>query len=844
MDIQAKRKDIIKNITIIFLIIMLVLTFFSSTIMNRSLPEVAAQYAFSGQITTSVRATGTTTANENYQVILEEGRVIHSVNVRRGDKVQEGDLLFTLEEGDSTELQEAQEALAKAELDYENWKLKTTTDIANAERDIRYKTEDLTKIKNRGIMSTLNTSEQEKAIKELEKLLGSYQRALALLDVEDAEIEMNNKLAAIAAAEEAIKAAEDISKTAEAAIQTAEDAIDAAEGEIDAAQTDVKNAEKAYKAAGSVYEDKSAAYNELRQNITDNSTEQLEQQLLTANRGIEDQTIELQRLQKNFDDKQKELDALKEKHKSLKRILETAESIYNGTIGDEVIIQSNIASYQGTITRLSALPELTEEETIELANARGNLSYYQSLLSAIASEQSNAMQEFNEAKSNYTANENAIKQAEEQIASMTLTLEDKTRTLSRAESDRDAIIKKIEYIQSLPTKEEQQALLDEAKKHMDNAEIARDLAQDAHAESQETYNDKVAAKTKAEANYQDVLADYQDTLTDCQEAKAEYQAAEAEYEAAKAAYEAAQTAYKTTKKNAHALDAVYPRDQLETMIENTELELKLSREALEDLKNNAGGNTDGYANYNAYVEAITAQQRSIETLKNDLARSREENALEEPTYTAAIARAKQTVERISETAGSNEIYAKVSGTINSISVTAGQEIKAQTVLAEIEKSSQGYSVELSMTTEQAKRIAVGQAATILYYWGTTPEAVVESIKPSQSDPQNTRIVTLVLNGDITAGQSFTFSLGERSANYDNVVPSSAIREDSNGKFVLVVEAKNTPIGNRYTAVRRDVEVIAEDDTNTAVTGLTGGEFVITTSQTPISAGQQVRLSDN
>ena len=62
--------------------------------------------------------------------------------------------------------------------------------------------------------------------------------------------------------------------------------------------------------------------------------------------------------------------------------------------------------------------------------------------------------------------------------------------------------------------------------------------------------------------------------------------------------------------------------------------------------------------------------------------------------------------------------------------------------------------------------------------------------------------------------------------------------------MLVVEAKNTPIGNRYTAVRRDVEIIAEDDTNAAVSGLTGGEFVITTSTTPISAGQQVRLSDN
>ena len=137
MELNARRKDIIKNITIIFLIIMLVLTFFSSTIMNRSLPEVAAQYAYSGQITTSVRANGVTEANENYQVILEEGRIIHTVHVRRGDKVNTGYLLFTLEEGESTELQEAQDALAKAELDYEKWQLLTKSKIADAEREIR-----------------------------------------------------------------------------------------------------------------------------------------------------------------------------------------------------------------------------------------------------------------------------------------------------------------------------------------------------------------------------------------------------------------------------------------------------------------------------------------------------------------------------------------------------------------------------------------------------------------------------------------------------------------------------------------------------------------------------------
>ena len=50
--------------------------------------------------------------------------------------------------------------------------------------------------------------------------------------------------------------------------------------------------------------------------------------------------------------------------------------------------------------------------------------------------------------------------------------------------------------------------------------------------------------------------------------------------------------------------------------------------------------------------------------------------------------------------------------------------------------------------------------------------------------------------------------------------------------------------SRYTATRVDVQELAKDDTNTAVTGLSSGDFVITTSTKPIEAGTQVRLVDN
>ena len=52
----TKRREWVKNAAIIFLTIMLLLTFFSNTIMNYSLPEVATQYVQTGTITAKVRA--------------------------------------------------------------------------------------------------------------------------------------------------------------------------------------------------------------------------------------------------------------------------------------------------------------------------------------------------------------------------------------------------------------------------------------------------------------------------------------------------------------------------------------------------------------------------------------------------------------------------------------------------------------------------------------------------------------------------------------------------------------------------------------------------------------------
>lgn len=116
---KVKKRGWVKNAAIIFLSVMLVLTFFSNTIMKHSLPEVAAQYVQSGAISAKIRGTGTVTANESYEVKTDQTREVLSVPVKVGDDVKVGDTLVFFGEAESKELDAAQKELDDLMLKYQ-----------------------------------------------------------------------------------------------------------------------------------------------------------------------------------------------------------------------------------------------------------------------------------------------------------------------------------------------------------------------------------------------------------------------------------------------------------------------------------------------------------------------------------------------------------------------------------------------------------------------------------------------------------------------------------------------------------------------------------------------------
>ncbi len=196
-----------------------------------------------------------------------------------------------------------------------------------------------------------------------------------------------------------------------------------------------------------------------------------------------------------------------------------------------------------------------------------------------------------------------------------------------------------------------------------------------------------------------------------------------------------------------------------------------------------------------------------------------------------------------------QIVSDVNGVVKEINVSAGSSTDPNNAVMTIEVPDRGYQVTMSVTNEQAQKVVIGDSAEIStgYWGGSDMQARLVGIR---SDTQNTQggnnklLVFDVTGSSVESGTQASISIGQRSQNYETIVPNSAVRSDANGSFVLMVVAKSSPLGNRFVATRVDVTVLAKDDVNTAVSGgISAYDMVLTTATKPVEDGMLVRLPD-
>ncbi len=632
MDVKVKKRAWVKNAVIIFLSIMLVLTFFSNTIMNRSLAEVATQYVNSGSISAKIRGTGTVSANSPYEVSIKEGRIIQSVMVQVGDTVEIGDVLIKLTEDADTQLKEAQDALDQLKYDYQ----------------------------------------------------------LLLLEMASADYTRENR--------EISKMKEDIAEA-----EAERDKLYVSDAEISAAKIAVNSAQTKYDKA------KEAA-----------------------------------------DEAQAALDAFNESYGS-------SES------GD---ISTVAEAFQNAKTKLEATKlQYQADNDIFIAAA-----------TKWCAEDSNRYELSAYADALY-----------ELIMGAKISTDDPQENANALTNPASANIP--DYTKYFGTTETEYMAYATAYSKMKSAQAAYNEAWETYQNS--GYDSMVdAARKTLEANQQETTK----LVTAAEKELTDAKASQEELEKKKADYKTADD----------AIDE--KRDGLEEAIFN------LSQSQKD-------------ANKQAQKDQLNLAQK-----KKDL---EEQQAL---------------VDKLSSGEAIYEITANAAGVVSSINAVAGKTTVPDETLMVIDQTDRGFTLSFSVTTQQAQKVKVGDKAevsTSSWWFDGVIDATLTGISANPTDPKNSKILNFTITGDVSGGDQLTLSIGERSQNYDLIVPKSALRTDSNGTYVLLMEQKASALGNRYYATRVDVEVIASDDTQSAVSGgLSSGDFVITSSSKPVEAGDQVRLTEN
>ena len=673
MDEQVVKlkRGWVKNAAIVFLSIMLVLTFFSNTILNRSLPEVAASYVESGSINAKIRGSGTVTAGESYEVVLDQTRQVDAVFVHVGDTVMTGDVLFSLADTESEELKQAQKTLDNLRLAYEKALLNLdSADYAQENRNIQKAREALAEAQQELLDSTvtaeeinaalLNLKENERVQKQLETTLSDNEAYLAKVkgeyDALDAKIETwESQL------ETMEKTVEDYEKQ----IKSLKNGSVDFEYKLARAQDELAWNKNEYASLRITYGD---AYDSLESKAKDVSP-------------VGDVMLQMAAMVANKDNA-----AVPETHKAT-----AAEAEAYGKLKDIVL---NIDDLESEISELESLLESASSVSEQLDKLYDALDDAEDELYELEDDIDEAYDELEDLELAVERTEFQVVSLEEQVA-----------------AQKDTVEQLDEHYNTLKDKE----------------------------------NDYKSAKDRVES--------CQDTLDDLTFALAEQKKADGKIAASQ---------------------------QLD--LDNSLKEIQEQEEIVAKLQSNSTG---------------------------------------------------------------AEVTAKVSGQISSLNVTAGRDANAGDTLAVIEVVDRGYTVRLPVTNEQSQKVRIGDKATVSnYYWGEELDVTLTQIVNDPSKPGQGKMLVFTINGDVSSGQNVTLSVGERSANYDSIVPNSAVRTDTNGTFVLVLTVKSSPLGNRYIATRVDVNVLAQDDTMAAVSGLSMGDYVITTSSKPLEAGMQVNMVEN
>ena len=414
-------------------------------------------------------------------------------------------------------------------------------------------------------------------------------------------------------------------------------------------------------------------------------------------------------------------------------------------------------------------------------------------------------------------------------------LQDASAKAAEAQADADAKAAAVTVSSA-----EQEATIRSLEREAESADMAYDRAKADYEANKDTELQRLMEDAEQKARYaHEDVENAKKALTEIQAKEEDARQAKEKADAAAGAKNTAQQSYDTASSGIMSI--------LRADIESANREADDANQIVNayDSQNNADIDT--------LEENVRTCERTLQTALTTLAKSKKDDDLAKQIADLDLESQRNDIERkkdaladLKKDAGTVTVTSKNAGVVSAVNFSAGDDVTDGAVLCSLTLTGSGYTLQFSVTAEQAKKVKPGVKAEITNNYYSDMQAILLTNKADTTNPGSTdRILTFEITGrDVTAGEMLALVIPCSSQNYDCVVPSSAINEDKDGKFVLVVRPKNTPLGNRYYAERADVTILATDEINSAVQGnINYSDFVITTSEKPLKPGDQVRMED-
>jgi HlyD family secretion protein len=239
---------------------------------------------------------------------------------------------------------------------------------------------------------------------------------------------------------------------------------------------------------------------------------------------------------------------------------------------------------------------------------------------------------------------------------------------------------------------------------------------------------------------------------------------------------------------------------------------------------------------NSFIDANQAgDEKTIRSLELDLRNARLDVQIED-----------RKVQQLQQQLQKNkEIKAPFDGMIAEVFAVKDKPVPNGTAAVKVVDISKGQLAKANIEPAKAEYVKVGDTVDLLFASlnNTYIKATISQINNVKVNQSDKKELVLELKDDrLKGGESASFTIFKRMPPSRSLLPSGAVRSDSQSSYVLVVKEKKGVLGNEFYVQRANVQVGNSDDTHTEiVNGLGPLDKVVASGNKPVSDGDRVMI---